>query len=144
MFARIISSLLIPTFMACPVICSYGVCRTSCCSAKQSLTESCRVNGTTPHCCQQSRPANDEPCSQPSPASPAKAPCHGICGGAVFEKPVEVDEVANQFFVPLTDTDVAFVVLLTECQSRSAEQHWYCHGGNQGRSLRALHMSLLC
>ena len=141
MFARILSTLLIPALIACPVVCSEGVCDVTCCSARQPLQACSPVDGTTPHCCQQSQPVNHSP----GPQRPSgKAPCHGVCGGAIFEKPVEFNEVVDPFFCALVDIDVGLVLQLTQRQFHCVEHHWYCHGGNHGRSLRTLQMSLLC
>ncbi len=142
MFGRIVFLLQTVAIIACPLWCGNGLC----CggqyrSPKQSSHQACSVCETARCCHRNSLPDRDNriPCRGPNNSS-----CQGVCGGAVFEKPIELNNVADSFFLPQIDTEVSFVLQLTACRWRDIEYHSHCHGGNYGRLLRILHMSLLC
>ena len=143
--ARIVSPLLIIAIIACPLFCDSGLC-VSCCAASdaivgQHVASLDRVE--SPHqlpscCCEpKAKPQNPPPC----PAPIEKKFCQGVCGGAVFEKPVELDLTA-QLVAVLSDESSVFAC---HCDRGTfgVAKHWLCDGGNQGRALRTWHGSLL-
>lgn len=141
MFARSISLILIVALIACPLWCGNGACHAhQCCSARQSA-QMCPEHGTC-ECC----------CDQPSPNSPAGEPCRcpddsacqGICGGAIFEKPCQLDlDAAAYFMSPRFDDEAGFQ--LAFCHELDIHHLWHFgESGNYGRSLRTRHMSFLC
>jgi len=142
MFARIVFLLQIVAIIACPLWCGNGLCHGGqCCSSKQSSDQICPVHGTDRCCHTNSSPDRDNrgPCGYPNSSS-----CQGVCGGAVFEKPIELNDVSDSFFLPKIDTEFGFVSQLAGCRSLDVEHHRHCLGGNYGRLLRTLNMSFLC
>lgn len=143
MIARTVSVILIVALIACPLWCGNGQLHAAqCCSVQQSLNHDCTVHGTDADCCKDS-------CSGDGDRGPSRCPiqssCQGVCGGAVIEKPVEVDNAADPFYLPRIDTDTQFVTHVLECSTtHRAEHHCHCRGSsNYGRSLRSLQMSFL-
>ena len=139
MFARIVSLVQIATIIVCPMWCSSGLCHAGqCCSVKQSAADQvCPLHGTAT-CCEKSSHEDGVPCRYPN------KPCQGICGGAVFEKPIELDDCSATFFLPLIHTDIFFAPQLADGAKLDAEHRCQCLGDNHGRSLRTLYMSYLC
>ena len=142
MFARIVSLVQIAAIIACPMWCDSGLCHAGqCCSVKQSAAQVCPVHGTAKCCCNQKSHDNDDnrgPCRCPGKS------CQGVCGGAVFEKPIEVNNASDSFLRPLVEAEISFPLQLAECPTLDVQHHWHCHGGNHGRFVRILHMSFLC
>ena len=64
--------------------------------------------------------------------------------GAIFEKLGELDSVEDSFFLPLADAEVSVSSWLLQCRSPDVAHHHCQSGGNYGRSLRTLYMSLVC
>jgi hypothetical protein len=146
-FVRIVSLIQIAAIIACPLWCSSGLCHAGqhcaidgCSLMERTTPQFCPFHGTTRCCCNESSsPRNDHgPCRCPN------KPCQGVCGGAVFDKPIELNDVRDSFFLPLIVTEISFALHVVECRSLDIEHHWHCHGGNHGRALRTLHMSFLC
>lgn len=148
MLARIVSLVLIAAVVACPLTCGNGLCHAGqCCSEMQASDQVCPAHGTAQCCC--GRASSDEdhcPSGDRGPCRcPGKSSCQGVCGGAVFEKQIELDGASDSSFLSLVDTDTLLVTRVIERRTaHGAEHHWHRRGGNHGRSLRALHMSFLC
>ena len=142
MFARTVSLILIAAVIACPMWCANGQCHAGqCCAAEQSLHQSCPVHGTACCCCEKdSSDSNDDcPCDAPSESS-----CQGVCGGAVFEKPCELNDEMDSSFLLFNAAEMLPVACrLAEYLTQNGD-HFLDGGGNHGRSLRTLHMSFLC
>jgi hypothetical protein len=134
MFTRVTAFVLALAVIACPLWCVGGLCHDSCCPAKQTTSVYCKKG-----CCEQ--PAHSK---GQLPAAPVDdSNCQGICGGAVFEKPVEVNvDTFCQFLPPaIVEAPIAWASSL-----HASEDPWHicASPGNHGRYLRALHASLLC
>ena len=142
MFSRAVSLTLMAAIIACPMWCGSGSCHAGqCCSAEQTSDRACSVHGTDCCCCEESLPDSDRHCPC---ESPRESSCQGVCGGAVFEKPRELNDVFDTFVTPLTDSESPVVARLIECNTQGVEHRWHPRGDNHGRSLRTLHMSFLC
>lgn len=141
MSPRIVSSLLILAVVACPLWCRNTSCdAVACCSVLQPEDHACADDAVTT-CCGQPKSSDDNdrgPCRGPL------ASCHGVCGGAVFDKPAEPDDADNLLSLSLIEPRTSLAVQPAEGHSLDVADRWYCRGGNYGRSLRALHMSFLC
>lgn len=142
MFTRLTSLFLAAAVLACPMWCGMGLChcaptRTAYATAEQP----CPVLGLAPGCCDESSPAKNDSCpDQPT----GKSSCQGICGGAVFEQPCQIDDQQRCFVLPLIDAHALFGIGQSRQRLCSFE---HCHslsGDNYGRFLRALHVSFLC
>ncbi len=147
MVSRTVSLVLITTIIACPVWCSNGLCNADqCCAAKASWHQACPVDGNVGSCCERS--GSDSDCHRPGKTPhnpPCDSSCQGVCGGAIFEKPCELNNASDSFPSPLVVTDVAVVPRSAELCSDDIGHAVYCtSGGNLGRSLRTLYMSFLC
>ena len=142
MFARCVSLILIAAIVVCPLRCGNGQCHADeCCLATQPSDQVCPAHVTAHCCCQDSCPDNDDRVPR---RCPSETSCQGVCGGAVFEKLIELDDASDSSFPPGIDTDTPLLTRLIEYSTtHRAERHWHSHGGNNGRSLRTLHMSLL-
>ena len=142
MFTRTVSLVLIAAIIACPLWCGSGLCHAGqCCSVKQSSQQSFPGHGAVNCCCTRSSPDGDD---QAPSRCPAKSSCQGVCGGAIFEKLGELDSVEDSFFLPLADAEVSVSSWLLQCRSPDVAHHHCQSGGNYGRSLRTLYMSLVC
>ena len=139
MFPRIVSLVLIASVIACPLWCSKGLC---CgdhqCSVKDQL---CAVPGTL-ECCTESSSSDDH---DPFPCGcPKQSICQGICGGAVFEKSIELDNVSDSLTQLLPYTAISFALQLTESGTFDVRDHLQCHRSNYGRWLCTQHSTFLC
>ena len=68
-----------------------------------------------------------------------------MCGGAVLETPRELNDGSDFFYLPLVDTELSVDCQLLDCCNRGLDHDWHSMGGgNPGRFLRTLHMSLIC
>ena len=149
MFVRTVSLIVIGAIFACPLWCGKGLCHTgSCClenwrfSCQQPRDAVCAVHGATKCCCQES--SQEQNHQGPCPCH-GKSSCQGVCGGAVFENSVELDDVGNSSFLHSIDLDIPLVTRLIERRIAMCATHQgKCCGGNFGRSLRTVHMSFLC
>ena len=140
MFARIVSLTLIVAVIACPLSCGLGLCQGgACCLAVVPSSDhcpKCAVSG----CCEQSSRDDNEPFQ-----SPCESSCQGICGGAVFEKPCELDDRGKALFSFLPKSRVLISLQQATCQSAGdTATVWSGDAGNYGRFVRTLHGSLIC
>ncbi len=149
MFARIVSLVLIAAVIACPLSCGTGACHASSCCADHGYMSAepcsqavCPEHATTDgNCCAESSPDSNDPVPPPSPS---KSSCQGICGGALFEKPSELDCPDASFFLPPLGNDEAVVSHLSVCRTDAFRFPACVKAGNQGRFVRTMHMSLNC
>ena len=141
MFARTVSLVLTVAIIACPMWCGNGLCHAGwCCSPEQSSHQPCPVHGTARCCGDTGSPDSKDDC--PGEA-PGKSSCQGVCGGAVFEKPRELNDGTDSSVLPLVTAETPVACQLAECRTHGGEHFLRC-GGNRGRFLRTLHMSFLC
>lgn len=141
MIARVVSLVQIAATVACPISCGSGLCGAGhCCSVGQSVAVDhvCPVHATLACCCEE--PSHNEGIPSRCP----QKPCQGVCGGAVFQKPIELKDCSATLFLPLIQTDISFAPRLADCGMPNAEHRCNCHGGNHGRALRTRYMSFLC
>ena len=163
-----ISLVLIVAVLVCPFRCSLGACTSdSCCAALRRGTASDRGDGdesstdgapalpTTSCCSSQGRKQlPDFSCAGPERRprqngntphrQPAGSACQGICGGAVFEKPCELNSAPFSCFSPLLGHDCALASMSSQLRSVAASHHPDGAFANYGRVVRLLHASLLC
>jgi len=99
------------------------------------------VHQLPPCCCNQAAPAEGD--SSPS-EPPAKSSCQGVCGGAVIEQSLQLDD-------EIDDCGIASIENATSSSLKQLPQclgylgHYGINSGdNLGRSLRALFASFLC
>jgi len=164
MFSRTVSIGLIAAVIACPVWCSGGVCHTEACHPQSVSAESdtCAAHRADGTCCPadgrcadergaDERGADergaDERCEdsqQPPCPCESQSSCQGICGGAVLEKGVDINSLAEMQVLPLNDA-------CAPAAGRTVACGHLCHGpdcrkspANHGRFVRTLHMSFLC
>ena len=137
MFARMTVLAQIMAIVACPIWCGNGMCHAvQQCSAKSDST------AEPASCCEGSATTGEDSKRNPSPFPTTS--CQGICGGAVFERPIELDAVSGSFWPSLIAVPTSDAPQLTECQSIDFEGHWHWQRANVGRALRNLYMSLTC
>ena len=142
MSPRIISLVQIAAIIACPMWCSSGLCLADqCCSLKQPAEQVCPAHRSAKCCCCNQESDRDD---NRSPCRCHDKSCQGVCGGAVFQKPIEVSHTSDGFLPFLNDVDFSFRAQSAECQMLNLEHPPFFHSGNHGRFMRALHMSLLC
>ena len=149
MLARFISMVLIAAVIACPLSCGQGVCcdSHSCADNDRAVAGQCsKIARMQPaaancNCCGQSSDEGDQPEPQPCPD---KSSCQGVCGGAVFEKPCQLNMAEAEFVLPLADNDNTFVSLPSADPTDRFGFFDGVRAGNQGRFVRILHMSLNC
>ncbi len=141
MFARILSQILIAAVIACPLSCSSGMCLSDACGAPQG---NCSLNDSN-HCCQETSTAPESGSKHVPDRCPIQS-CQGVCGGAVFERPIEIELLDGAFCLPFGDTPSFAVAGLTvESTSRREAETPCCFGdSNVGRSLCINHMSFQC
>ena len=139
--ARTVSIVLTLAIIACPIWCGNGLCHAGqCSSAQQSAPQPCPDHEAA-SCCgdEGSSESNDDcPCD-----AFCKSSCQGVCGGAVFEKPCEFNDGTDSAFLPLIAAETPVACQLAEWRTLDGDHFLDC-GGNHGRSLRTLYMSLLC
>ena len=141
MFARLVSIFLIAAVIACPLWCEKGRCSGGrCSSVEQSSHQPSLVCGTAHFCCAEDLSNNGHSC--PCNA-PTKSPCQGVCGGAVFKTSCELNDGAEPFARLLLVVKIPAPCQVRECGTHDGFHLLYC-SGNQGRSLRTLHMSFVC
>ena len=148
MSARTVSLVLIAVVIACPIWCGAGLCYSGqFCSAEScgSEEQQCEhevgpVQTTARSCCNESGQDNHDRAPRRCP----KRSCQGVCGGAVFEEPSELNEYQTEFFPPLVDTARSVISLLAHFRPNSIEHPRRDCGANHGRCVRMLHMSFLC
>lgn len=135
MFSRTISCLAILAVIACPLWCSAGLCQGGDC---------CATTLSTPaeSCCDRCGSEQEEQAPVPSPQ---KSSCQGVCGGAIFEKPCQINGLETVVLRPLPAA-IDDVSVDTGAAPRHSEIDKPPRNGpdNVGRTLRALQMSFLC
>lgn len=149
MFSRTVSLVLIAAVIACPLWCDDAIgFAGQCCPEGESDTVMvcggelvdcrCEENGD-PHRRAPHQNDDDHQCPCES------AGCQGICGGAVFEKSVQLDQLTDALLLPLVDAHAPVNLHLLECSSHHRSEHFCCgSSANHGRTVRTLHMSFLC
>lgn len=148
MFARIVSLVLVAAVIACPMWCSYGLCSTGQpCASHEPLSQKQTFDTTSPaqckcECCEEATlPTNDEQCPH---RCPEESSCQGICGGAVFEKTCELEDLEVTFLLPQTDSDGLNASALAHSLVVRSEQQHHLGAKNYGRIMRTLRSSFLC
>lgn len=143
MFGRIVSLVQTAAIIACPMWCSSGLIHAAqCCTAEQSVAKAACTSGQTAACCC-SETSRDNDDRRGRGQCPLKS-CQGVCGGAVFEKPVELDDGWGSASCPLVEVEASFRLQLAECRMLDITVPRYCDAGNHGRFVRTLHSSFLC
>ncbi len=154
MWNRILSVVLIAAIVACPWWCATGACHAgSCCAAPPSASQDTPT--PTRSCCQASSdcptstgptsagPTSDREGRESTPPQDSQ-PCQGICGGAVLEKSVEIDDSLNCSFGNIAN-DVSLQTCCVEIGTQFDDSEFVSFGrGNYGRFVRTLQMSFLC
>ena len=141
MFDRLVSMLMIAAVIACPMWCSNGV--SGCCAAGEcsidEATDLCLLHKAATCCCENTQEKEDQdvPC-------PDESNCQGVCGGAVFEKPCELDGAEASASLPFLDTNESIGILLTRIRDVGVEHHCCSSSRNHGRFMRTLYSSFLC
>jgi hypothetical protein len=142
MFSRTISLVLIAAIIACPMWCGSGLCIAGqCCEQAASSASDAGGDHRTMECCRKCDGHNDS--DQNRPCLPETS-CQGVCGGAVLQKSVELDDFSDTFFRPMFDDHAPITARLLECSHGRSEQHRCGSNTNHGRFVRTLHMSFLC
>jgi hypothetical protein len=167
MFARILSQILIAAVIACPLSCYSGMCLSDACLSDACLSDACLsdaclsdaclsgASGATHgnssqnasnHCSSCQNTTTPESGSKHVPDRCPMQSCQGVCGGAVFERPIEIELLDGAFCLPFGDTP-SFAVAGLTVESMSpceAETPWCFGDSNVGRSLCINHMSFQC
>ena len=159
MFSRIVALVQIAAIIACPLRCGSDLCHAEPCGSQEhasptnSLPTTCGEDSSAHCCCTERIPsaananasanehASDEPSPSPCPCSDSS--CQGVCGGAVFAKPVEFSMVTDSIFLSMVDARVSVDSQFADSRSQIGEFHWRGSSGNQGRFVRTLHKSFL-
>ncbi len=144
MYSRTVSLILIAAIVACPMWCGAGLCRGECCSQESSEASTAAPFRGTRDCCHLDEDGCEHGDHQQGPRNSSQTSCQGICGGAVFEKIVEVDDCPDVLFLPPVDVYAPITARIVECRHRCCEQNCCRSDSNHGRFLRTLHMSFLC
>ena len=146
MFDRFVSLVQIVAVVACPMGCGEVVC----CGGQGSITYECSSETEPALCpvqgiaeCCRGDSTQDQHRETPS-GCPDRTSCQCVCGGAVFEKPRELDGIDASCFLTLMDGDGTMMSLLSHFRTTGAEFQGCVGARNHGRSLRTLHMSFLC
>ena len=159
MISRIVSIGLIAAVIACPVWCGGEVCHTETCqpqavSATSSLCAAPRADGP---CCPAGRHGENghgenghgenghgENGQQPPCPCGSQSSCQGICGGAVLEKAVDINSLAEVLSLPLNDACAPVAARRVTCGHLGDGPPRRDSSANHGRCVRTLHMSFLC
>jgi hypothetical protein len=144
MFSRTVSLVLIAAIAACPMWCGAGLCHGQCCSQGSSEASTASPLNETQNCCHREESGSEHGNNQQGPRNSSQTSCQGICGGAVLEKTVEVDDSPDGLILALADAYAAVATRIVERSHRRFEQTCCGSGSNHGRFLRTLHMSFLC
>lgn len=149
MFSRVVSLILIAAIIACPLCCGNGFCLFGQ-SAAQQLDS---PHPASDHCCSASRSQPTGPSDEQRPSRcPPHSSCQGVCGGAVFEKTIDLDQTLASLGQPLPGTEARLDARLIDANAMdsanaidSTDRQWqYWGSSNFGRSLRTLYLSYLC
>ena len=142
MFAHIVSLLQIVAIVVCPLGCGKGLCHATLKGEGKQAAELVCLENRVPQCCcccQKSSTPNKNTTVQ----SPENT-CQGVCGGAVIDKPVELDLALFSILTSHLGTPVESPILITACRWLEVEHVGHGHGGNYGRFVRTIHRSFLC
>jgi len=138
MFSRTVSILLIAAVVACPLWCGGSLGHQ--CAAGECSQQVPRSEAASCCCCKETpRNGDDE-----SPGEHPAESCQGICGGAVFEKSPELNGDQQIAFLRQFSLQRALFEKQGERGSRLLLTPSAPGGGNIGRLVRTLHMSILC
>ena len=146
MFGRIVSVALIVVVIACPMLCGKGRCHAGGCCADDrcgwddALTKACELHGTVDCRCED---APRQRGGDPPRNCPDKRICQGVCGGAVLDKPVELEVIEFSCMLWL-DGDYLVVSRLNPVRDNAGVHRLCVPGQNYGRYTRTLHASFLC
>ena len=143
MSAQVVSLLQIAALLVCPMSCGAGYCADKACCGTivQDSTDAGQASENSRGCCQ---PKPDREADHRSPIRRPESSCQGICGGAVFQKPVELNIGTAWAFACLADQTVLVSQSDLELRTPEAKYLQLLRGGNQGRLLRTRLMSFLC
>jgi len=142
MFPRAVSTVLITAIIACPMWCGDAPCQAGrCCSAEHFSHQACCPVHSTDDCCGKEKPSDPDN-GEPSDA-PDKSPCQGVCGGAVFAKPCELNVRVSSSFASFVAIESPVAVQSVISRAVGGEP-FLDRGSSHGRWLRTLHMSFLC
>lgn len=145
MLSRIISLLQIAALIACPLCCSSGLCCADRCADGLSCTLATSDSSVTTVTCPCCPTTTDHDKSPSAPHQcPGRSDCQGVCGGAVFEKPVELSRLYEWSVLAITDARVSHTLRLLHRQWLGTHRHESDDGTPSGRALRQWHMSWLC
>ena len=145
MHSRLVSLVLIAAVIACPMWCGNGLCCASECYLSQDVDAAGQASMEgKPNCCCDDEIPSRRPDNRQSPPESTEFSCQGICGGAIFERSVDVDHGSHLHCLPLIDDDAPVTAQLADCGSPRSEQHRCRSDSNHGRFVRTLHMSYLC
>lgn len=144
---RLLSLLQIILLLACPLWCMSGECDRSCCAVTPGMTfgpADCDAAQTECcSCCCETAAQQDE--APPAPQRrPGQSRCQGVCGGAVIEKPVELSSPSTWSLQVVTDAGTSAALQRTRLQRSDVDRHSIECDMTSGRTLRQIHMSLLC
>jgi hypothetical protein len=145
MFSRFVSLGLVAAIIACPLWCGSGMCQAGCCSPGQPSQTDRRDAEPVCECCAEADNDNSSREQRRHPGESPSKSCQGVCGGAVFEKPLALNAPsASVVRLPIADAsqDAWRPVDATCIVARHSLHHF--GGKNLGRALRTLHMSFLC
>ena len=138
MFNRVCSLILVAALLACPLSCSLG----NCCANQLAAAD--HVQSTPSCCCGSStcreKQASDSDNSLPQPV-PEKAPCQGICNGAVVAEAVNWDDVQLVQIQPLPVVQIELPALPDRQLMQSLIVD---HSHSSGRMLRIRYLTFLC
>lgn len=141
MFHRIVSLILIAAIIACPLWCGVGVCHSAHCCSEESSEP---VQDTCCCCCSDEIPEAPPEQDHRCPCDTSKdSECQGICGGAVFDKPITFN-FDKDFLLPLLAVESPSLNPLVPCCPCDGDDHLSLIAINYGRALRTLHLSFLC
>ena len=145
---RTVSLVLTAAVVLCPMWCGAGwVCHIDQCSstvaygcADQCEDQLCLIHEAG-RCCGGDLPQDDHdrvPCPCP------KYSCQGICGGAVWEKSSELNDLRPECYLPLVDIERSLASLCAQSRIAGFEHGYRDCRSNCGWRVRLLYMSLLC
>ena len=147
MFGRFVSLTLIVAVIACPFRCGIECCHAlglSCAKlineADADLLDDHSRFSDSRCCCDKSSPSDDQ--IPPAPCSDESS-CQGICGGAVLEKPDELDRPVISFTLCPLGNEVLPRSVSTIALGQSDLFPECARSKNQGRCVRTLHRSFL-
>ena len=138
MSSRTVSLVLVAAVIACPIWCGdAGGCR-----SRESSRKSTLCSGETPRtCCGSQQGPHDQHEEQDCPCEATG--CQGICGGAVPEQPVRLNNVGDNQYAGFAEAHVADSAL-PHIQGLRLSEPGPDGPSNYGRRVRTRLMSILC